>query len=181
MNRNIIGKKRKKMRTTLNLNIGDKNWDDRLPDAAAVSENVFQTVINRLKPEFLQGKKEVGLNVELGGDEEIQALNRQFRNLDKPTNVLSFANIDDDDFFDALPEMTEVELGDIIIAFETMAAQSAELEIGFKEHYIHILVHGILHLLGYDHTEEEERKEMEALETRLLAEFNIADPYGEKE
>ena len=181
MNRNIIGKKRKKMKTTLNLNIGDKNWDDRLPDAAAVSENVFQTVINRLKPEFLQGKKEVGLNVELGGDEEIQALNRQFRNLDKPTNVLSFANIDDDDFFDALPEMTEVELGDIIIAFETMAAQSAELEIGFKEHYIHILVHGILHLLGYDHTEEEERKEMEALETRLLAEFNIADPYGEKE
>ena len=144
MNRNIIGKKRKKMKTTLNLNIGDKNWDDRLPDAAAVSENVFQTVINRLKPEFLQGKKEVGLNVELGGDEEIQALNRQFRNLDKPTNVLSFANIDDDDFFD-------------------------------------ILVHGILHLLGYDHTEEEERKEMEALETRLLAEFNIADPYGEKE
>ena len=90
MNRNIIGKKRKKMKTTLNLNIGDKNWDDRLPDAAAVSENVFQTVINRLKPEFLQGKKEVGLNVELGGDEEIQALNRQFRNLDKPTNVLSF-------------------------------------------------------------------------------------------
>ena len=150
------------MKTTLNLNIGDKNWDDRLPDAAAVSENVFQTVINRLNPEFLQGKKEVGLNVELGGDEEIQALN-------------------DDDFFDALPEMTEVELGDIIIAFETMAAQSAELEIGFKEHYIHILVHGILHLLGYDHTEEEERKEMEALETRLLAEFNIADPYGEKE
>lgn len=181
MNRNIIGKKRKKMKTTLNLNIGDKNWDDRLPDAAAVSENVFQTVINRLNPEFLQGKKEVGLNVELGGDEEIQALNRQFRNLDKPTNVLSFANIDDDDFFDALTEMTEVELGDIIIAFETMAAQSAELEIGFKEHYIHILVHGILHLLGYDHTEEEERKEMEALETRLLAEFNIADPYGEKE
>ena len=85
MNRNIIGKKRKKMKTTLNLNIGDKNWDDQLPDAAAVSENVFQTVINRLKPEFLQGKKEVGLNVELGGDEEIQALNRQFRNLDKPT------------------------------------------------------------------------------------------------
>ena len=181
MNRNIIGKKRKKMKTTLNLNIGDKNWDDRLPDAAAVSENVFQTVINRLEPEFLQGKKEVGLNVELGGDEEIQALNRQFRNLDKPTNVLSFANIDDDDFFDALPEMTEVELGDIIIAFETMAAQSAELETDFKEHYIHILVHGILHLLGYDHMEEEERKEMEALETRLLAEFNIADPYGEKE
>ena len=47
MNRNIIGKKRKKMKTTLNLNIGDKNWDDQLPDAAAVSENVFQTVINQ--------------------------------------------------------------------------------------------------------------------------------------
>ncbi len=179
MNRNIIGKKRKKMKTTLNLNIGDKNWDDQLPDAAAVSENVFQTVINRLKPEFLQGKKEVGLNVELGGDEEIQALNRQFRNLDKPTNVLSFANIDDDDFFDALPEMTEVELGDIIIALETMQAEAENQNLTLHDHYCHLFAHGLLHLLGYDHIEADEAEHMESFEIAILKQMNINNPYEE--
>ncbi len=169
------------MKTTLNLNLGDNNWNDGLPDAAALSAKIFQTVIERLDPKFLQNKKDISLNLELSNDNAIQTLNRQFRHLDKPTNVLSFANIDDDDFFNTLPEMSEVELGDIIIAYETISAQSKDQEIDFRAHYIHILVHGILHLLGYDHQEEEEQKEMEALETMLLAEMGIADPYAQDE
>ncbi len=167
------------MKTTLNLNIGENSWERVLPDAAPLSEKVFQTVIDKLSPEFLQGKKSVSLNLELGSDDEIRTLNHRFRNLDKPTNVLSFANLDDDDFYDELPEMEEVELGDIIIAAETMLAQSEEQGISLRDHYVHILIHGILHLLGYDHMEEDERKEMEEKETALLAVFGIADPYKE--
>lgn len=180
MNKKIIVKKKKIMKTTLNLNINDDRWIERLPDSAALSEKVFTTVINTLTPQLLDGKKEVSVNVELGNDEEIQKLNREFRNLDKPTNVLSFANIDDDDFFDSIPDMEEVELGDIIIALETMDNQSAEQQITFKDHYIHILIHGFLHLLGYDHMEEDERLEMEALEVKLLAMFDVANPYSEE-
>lgn len=167
------------MKTTLNLNIGENSWERVLPDAAPLSEKVFQTVIDKLSPEFLRGKKSVSLNLELGSDDEIRTLNYRFRNLDKPTNVLSFANLDDDDFYDELPEMEEVELGDIIIAAETMLTQSEEQGISLRDHYVHILIHGILHLLGYDHMEEDERKEMEEKETALLAVFGIADPYKE--
>lgn len=168
------------MKTTLNLIINDDRWAQALPEASALSEKVFSTVINTLNPELLEGKNEVSVNVELGNDDEIQKLNREFRNLDKPTNILSFANIDDDDFFVSLPDMKEVELGDIIIALETLSAQSVEQQISFQDHYIHILVHGFLHLLGYDHMEEEERLEMEALEIKLLALFGIANPYSEE-
>ena len=168
------------MKTTLNLNIGDDRWQKLLPDAKDISEKVLAKVIEVVTPSFLQNKNEVLLNLELGNDAEIRELNSRFRDLDKPTNVLSFANIDDDDFVDARPDMKEVELGDIIIAAETMEEQSREQEIDFCDHYVHILVHGILHLLGYDHMEEDDRAEMEALEIRLLASFGIADPYAEK-
>lgn len=168
------------MQTTLNINIADKRWSDRLPQCEEVSPFAFQKVIEHLSPKILAAKSEVSINLELSSDAEIQVLNREFRNMDKPTNVLSFANVDDDDFYNQLPQMSEVELGDIIIALETIEKESSELEISLSDHYHHILVHGILHLLGYDHIEEDERLEMEALETSLLADFGIANPYEEQ-
>ena len=156
------------MKTTLNLNIGDDRWQKLLPDAKDISEKVLAKVIEVVTPSFLQNKNEVLLNLELGNDTEIRELNSRFRNLDKPTNVLSFANIDDDDFVDALPDMKEVELGDIIIAAETMEEQSREQEIDFCDHYVHILVHGILHLLGYDHMEPDDKAEMRKEEEFIL-------------
>ena len=169
------------MKTTLNLTISDENWNDTLENAQNISQSVFQKVIEVIKPEFLDGKKDVCINLELGNNEEIQRLNKEFRNLDKPTNILSFANLDDDEFWDILPNANEVELGDIIIALETIIDQSKEMEISFYDHYVHILVHGILHLLGYDHIEEEDRIEMESLEIKILKEFNIDNPYEENE
>ena len=81
------------MKTTLNLNIGDDRWQKLLPDAKDISEKVLAKVIEVVTPSFLQNKNEVLLNLELGNDTEIRELNSRFRNLDKPTNVLSFANI----------------------------------------------------------------------------------------
>lgn len=165
------------IKTTLNIAVNNDVWNNLLPDVAALSEQLFALTIATVDPEILRDKKEVIVNLALSDDEEVRELNCQFRNNDKPTNVLSFANIDDDEFWQALDHTREVELGDIIISASTMAAQSKEQEISLHDHYCHIFVHGLLHLLGYDHMEAEEAAEMEALEVHILQSVNIANPY----
>ena len=93
--------------------------------------------------------------------------------MDKPTNVLSFANIDDEMFWQELETADEIELGDIIVALETLKREAAEKNIPLLHHFAHLLIHGILHLLGYDHMEEEERREMEALQEKILEKLQI--------
>ena len=107
-------------------------------------------------------------------DEEIRVLNREWRGQDKPTNVLSFPAATDM----TLPEGETVPLGDIILAYETVARESAEQNKSLTDHTAHLIVHGILHLLGYDHMEEAEAEEMEAREREILAALGIADPYA---
>ena len=123
----------------------------------------------------------VSINLCLSNDEEVHKLNREFRQMDKPTNVLSFANIDDEYLLDSLEGAEIAELGDIIIAFETLQREAKIENISFEAHYAHLLVHGILHLCGFDHIEDEEAEYMEDLEVRILSELNIANPYQDRE
>ncbi|MCG5243987.1 rRNA maturation RNase YbeY [Azospirillum doebereinerae] len=116
------------------------------------------------------------LSVVLADDALVQQLNRDYRGKDKPTNVLSFALTEAEE-----PEPEEgvpVLLGDVILAFETVRREAAEQNKSPDDHLTHLVVHGVLHLLGYDHETDDEAEEMEALETRLLASFGIADPYA---
>ncbi|MFT6915668.1 MAG: putative rRNA maturation factor [Motiliproteus sp.] len=101
---------------------------------------------------------------------ESQQLNLDYRNIDKPTNVLSFP-------FEAPPGITLNLLGDLAICAPLVASQAEEQGKMVDHHWAHLVIHGILHLLGYDHIEEEEAQTMEALETRLLAGLDITDPY----
>jgi probable rRNA maturation factor len=117
----------------------------------------------------------------LSDDEAVHKLNKEFRGMDKPTNVLSFANIDDDFFWDTLDEVDEAELGDIILAFETLVREAQEKNISVYALYCHLLVHGFLHLLGFDHQEDDEAEEMENLEIDILASFSIDNPYKDIE
>ncbi|WP_411034626.1 rRNA maturation RNase YbeY [Shinella sp. BYT-45] len=107
-------------------------------------------------------------------DAEIRGINAQWRNQDKPTNVLSFP---------ASPltpgKMPGPMLGDIIFAQETLTREAADLGKSFDDHLTHLMVHGFLHLFGYDHMEDEEAEKMERLETRILAELGLSDPYGD--
>ncbi len=98
-------------------------------------------------------------------DSEIQNLNNNFRNKDKPTNVLSFPN-DEGSY-----------LGDIAISGETILREAQEQDKPDKDHATHMILHGFLHLLGYDHIEDDDAEEMEELEVRLLHEFGIKNPY----
>lgn len=106
------------------------------------------------------------LSVALADDATVRRLNRDYRGKDKPTNVLSF------------PGPGGPLVGDIVMALETLLAEAAEEGIAPEHHLAHLTVHGLLHLLGYDHETEDEALAMEALETAILAGLGIADPHA---
>jgi probable rRNA maturation factor len=110
-------------------------------------------------------------SVMLTNDAQIQELNRTWRNKDKPTNVLSFPSPEQ-------PGATGPRyLGDIALAYETLVRESEDESKELAHHFAHLIVHGVLHLLGYDHEVEAEAEIMEALEVKALATLGIADPY----
>jgi probable rRNA maturation factor len=112
------------------------------------------------------------VTVVLTDDAEMQTLNRQWRGKDSPTNVLSFPAGDS-------PEEPK-PLGDVVIAYETALKEASDGKISFAAHVSHLVVHGVLHLLGHDHMEDGEAERMEALERRGLASLGIADPYRDE-
>lgn len=114
------------------------------------------------------------MSVLLSGDENVRIMNRNYRNKDKATNVLSFATLDSDTFVH--PDMA-FHLGDIILAFETLKREAEEQDKRLEDHFIHLLVHGTLHLLGYDHMKINEAEEMESLEIHILESLGIENPY----
>jgi probable rRNA maturation factor len=106
-------------------------------------------------------------------DAEMRAINAQWRGIDKPTNVLSFPAADI-----APGESAEQMLGDIVFARDTVEREAVLEGKRFEDHLTHLMVHGFLHLFGYDHMNEDDARVMEGLESRALAELGIADPYA---
>ena len=106
-------------------------------------------------------------------DDAIAQINAEWRGKDKPTNVLSFPTPDDM----PLPAGEARPLGDIVLAHGVIAREAAEQGKTLRDHTTHLIVHGTLHLLGYDHESDDEADEMEALETRILKGLGISDPY----
>ena len=118
------------------------------------------------------------ISVRLTSDAEVQALNLQYRQKDKPTNVLSFPMVQVD-LLDGLNEGDNGEtlLGDIVLASGVTAREAADKGVGIEEHATHLIVHGTLHLLGYDHEQgEAEAEHMEELERAALAALGFSDP-----
>lgn len=105
-------------------------------------------------------------------DDRMKTLNNDWRNQDKPTNVLSFPSSD------RKGSSWGPMLGDIVFAFETISRESREIGIPLENHLCHLIVHGILHLFGYDHISDEDAVEMETTETHILEHMSIPDPYG---
>lgn len=122
------------------------------------------------------------ISVRLGDDEEVRALNAHYRKKDKPTNVLSFPMVQTD-LIEGLSNSDdgEVLLGDIILARGVCVAEAAEKGVDVETHATHLVVHGTLHLLGYDHMDDIEAERMEQLERDALASLDIADPYAVRE
>ena len=109
----------------------------------------------------------------LTDDDEIAAINAQWRGKNKPTNVLSFPTPDDL----PVPDGELRPLGDLVLAHGVITGEAADQGKALRDHTAHLIVHGTLHLLGYEHESDDEAEEMEALETRILMGLGIADPY----
>mgnify|MGYP000039891206 CR=1 FL=1 len=139
-----------------------------------VLDTAWETISKRTK---LPKNLSPVVTVTLTDDAAIQILNRDYRHKDKATNVLSFPMWNS---LDEIPaDVGETPLGDIIIAFETIAREAKEQDKTLADHFSHMLVHGFLHLLGYDHIDDPDAVIMEALEINILKKLAIANPYND--
>ncbi|MBX3594913.1 rRNA maturation RNase YbeY [Sphingomonas sp.] len=129
--------------------------------------------------ELASGPATIEIAVRLTGDDEVRQLNAQYRQKDKSTNVLSFPMIAPD-LIESLTQNSddgEVLLGDIVLAQGVCAAEAADKKVSVENHATHLIVHGVLHLLGYDHLGDAEADAMEAMEVAALQTLGIPDPY----
>ncbi len=147
-----------------------------------VEKAVDATVKFTAIPELADPPVPVSVSVKLSNNEEVHALNLEWREKDKPTNVLSFPMLDDDEL-DALIEgkykAPEIMLGDIILAYDVCEAEAAEKGIPLTYHATHLVIHGMLHLLGHDHIDDEDADAMESLEVKALASMGLHNPYSD--
>jgi probable rRNA maturation factor len=156
----------------------DEEWDSSTTDWSLLVRQAAQAAIAESAfPQLTAGQRSVELSVRLTGDEEVRALNSEWRGKDKPTNVLSFPMAGDTDLADANVADRELLLGDIVLARGVCEREAAEKQVPFERHATHLLVHGTLHLLGYDHHEDHQAEDMEQREVRALARLGIDDPY----
>jgi len=146
--------------------VNDENWPDTLEPLAE------RAVLEALKQSKAKVKGAAELSILLTNDAEQHELNQQWRGKDSSTNVLSFPQIEP---FGPVVGI----LGDITLARETLEREAAEQGVTFEAHFTHLVVHGFLHILGYDHLDDDEATEMESLETRILATLGIDDPYAD--
>ena len=165
----------------LNLTIEDQRWCEAIADMTQVAEKVKAAAFGYLQTHenlgILKSEKPLGINVCLSNDATVQQLNKQFRGMDKPTNVLSFANLDFENFASENEPFAEIELGDIIVAYETMVREAEAENITLYAHFCHLLTHGFLHILGFDHMTDEEAEYMERVEKEILQSIGIDNPY----
>ncbi|MGN6271379.1 MAG: rRNA maturation RNase YbeY [Sphingomonas sp.] len=121
----------------------------------------------------------IEISLRLTTDEEVRILNRDYRHKDSPTNVLSFPMVQPD-LLETISENSddgEVLLGDIVLAHGVCVREAAEKGVSVEDHAAHLIVHGTLHLLGYDHIDDAEAEHMEAIEREAMADLGLADPY----
>lgn len=149
-------------------------------DWTAIAARAARSAIERTaQGELLSLPTAVEISVRLTDDEEVRQLNAQYRGKDKPTNVLSFPMVQPD-LLETVTQNSddgEVLLGDIVLAHGVCQAESAERGISVEAHATHLIVHGTLHLLGYDHLEDGEADAMEAIEIDALASLGLSNPY----
>ena len=158
------------------LHVQGGGWQDWLP---AIETFVSETALAVLAMEWAKAIP-TELSVVLAEDAFMRELNMTYREQPKTTNVLAFPVFDGDPVREMLcAGEAPVPLGDVVLAFETCVEEAQILDAAspFADHTRHLLVHGILHLLGYDHEEDQDAKRMETREVQILAEFGVADPY----
>lgn len=155
----------------LNVSINCDKWETEtgFNDWQEQLQLVLDTTISTMN------LRDCDVNLLLTDDFEIQQLNHTFRNVDAPTNVLSFPQFESSE--ELILDVSNICVGDIAMAYQTIKKEAVEFQKLFFDRSTHLFVHGVLHLLGLNHVEVDERINMEQLETTILAQFGIKDPY----
>jgi probable rRNA maturation factor len=148
----------------IEVEIEEEAWRDALPAVEALAVQAAEAVLSGAA----EAPAASGVVILLAGDEAVRDLNSRFRGQDKPTNVLSFP----------APSNPEGHLGDIALAFGVCAREAEAQGKAIGDHLQHLVAHGALHLLGYDHTDDADAEQMEGLERVILAGLGVADPYA---
>lgn len=159
----------------IEVSVQDPAWE-KLGDMEELALKSATTALNNALLPRIAMERTLEVSVVLANDDLVQVLNREYRNKDKPTNVLTFAALDDKD---SIPEHGNLHLGDVILALETIEREAKEQGKFRLDHVKHLIVHGILHLLGYDHQTEDQATDMETLEIRILENLGVQNPYTE--
>jgi probable rRNA maturation factor len=156
-------------RISIDVTIGSPRWRRSLPDAERRARSAARAALRGAAAK-LRGRR-AELSLVLADDGTVRRLNRRWRGRDRATNVLSFP---------ADPRRVRgapLLLGDVVLAFETMRREAAAQRKTLADHLAHLVTHGVLHLMGFDHEEDAEAKRMEDLERRILRRLGVADPY----
>lgn len=159
--------------------------EDPWPEAdwESLSNKAVKTAVSASPQAVLaEAAATVEIAVRLTSDEVVQTLNRQYRQQDKPTNVLSFPMVQPD-LIDSLSNTDdgEILLGDIVLAYGVCAREAVEKDVSLEDHAAHLIVHGVLHLLGHDHMNDVDADAMEAIERAAMAALGLHDPYQDSE
>jgi probable rRNA maturation factor len=161
-------------RLSIAISVEDPSWSKLAPEATRLLRRAARDALAEARADGWKGSR-VGHEISfvLTDDKRMRALNRAYRGKDKPTNVLSFAALDADRPKAGMPWL----LGDVILAAGVIAREAKAQRKKLDHHLSHLAVHGVLHLLGYDHEVDKEAEAMEALEVAALAGMGIANPY----
>jgi probable rRNA maturation factor len=166
------------------VSIDDERWNKNVANAQSLIDGCLSEILNKVdEGKALSKFDHIEIGFVLSNDAYIHTLNHHYREQDKATNVLSFCGLDDDEITGILcgpdqPGPQPYSLGEIYIAYETLEREAEKAKVPFKNHFQHLIIHGILHLMGYDHIEDNEAEKMETLETKLLSDRGIDDPYA---
>lgn len=151
------------------------DWRRVLPAAAEIAGAAARAALRRgMTDSGIAPQTAIEIGVSLADDAEQQRLNRDWRGLDRPTNVLAFPAWEPGA---PIPSGAPLLLGDVVLAFETVAREAQQQGKPLGDHLSHLVVHGVLHLFGHDHAGEAEAIAMESLETAILASLGVPDPY----
>ena len=162
------------MQVNIEINCDSELWNEFVTCAQSMINDALAVVFDKVG--VLKSLNYAEISILLTDNESIRILNNDYRGKDKATNVLSFPSeiLSSGDYSQITDELF---LGDLAFAYEIIADEAKEQEKQFKDHFAHLAVHGILHLLGYDHIEDDEAQKMEAIEIEVLQKLGIANPY----